>query len=83
MAETTVRLHAAGSLKSDVQLGRSEAPALAIVPLPPQLSVGADYGLTVMDGASQEAWALALHILSPTSRAILAKHGFDAPGITE
>ncbi|WP_306030636.1 molybdate ABC transporter substrate-binding protein [Stappia sp. MMSF_3263] len=64
-------------------LAQSEVPSLAIVQLPPQLSVGADYGLTVMDGASQEAWALALHILSPAGQAILAKYGFDAPGVTQ
>uniref|UniRef100_UPI003BA8CD1F molybdate ABC transporter substrate-binding protein n=1 Tax=Stappia sp. TaxID=1870903 RepID=UPI003BA8CD1F len=63
-------------------LARNEVPGLAIVQLPDSLSVGADYGLTVMQGASRNAWTLAMYILSPEGQAILAKYGFDAPGVT-
>jgi molybdenum ABC transporter molybdate-binding protein len=63
-------------------LARGEVPDLAIVQLPDDLSVGADYGLTVMEGASREAWSLAMYILSPAGQKILAKYGFDAPGLT-
>ena len=63
-------------------LARNEVPGLAIVQLPGSLSVGADYGLTVMQDASRQAWTLAMYILSPEGQAILAKYGFDAPGVT-
>ncbi|SOB96450.1 molybdate ABC transporter substrate-binding protein [Stappia indica] len=61
-------------------LARQEVEALRIVHLPSALAVGADYGLTVMDGASGDAWKLALYILSPAGQEILADYGFDAPG---
>lgn len=43
------------------------------------ITVGADYGLTVMGGASESAYRLALFILSPEGQAILSRHGFYAP----
>ena len=63
-------------------LAKREVSTLSIVQVPEQLSVGADYGLTVIKGASPEAFALALHILSPSGQAVLVNHGFDAPGFT-
>ncbi|SEA35371.1 molybdate ABC transporter substrate-binding protein [Rubrimonas cliftonensis] len=59
-------------------LARAEAPELEIVQIPPALSVGADYGLTVMRGAPEAAWRLALHILSPAGQAVLARYGFES-----
>jgi molybdate transport system substrate-binding protein len=53
-----------------------------IVALPDALAVGADYGLTVMNGASAAAYRFALFILSPDAQRILAHHGFMAPGVT-
>jgi molybdenum ABC transporter molybdate-binding protein len=50
-----------------------------IVELPSQLSVGADYGLTVVNGASAETAKLAQFILSPQGQAILARYGFAPP----
>jgi ABC-type molybdate transport system substrate-binding protein len=41
--------------------------------------VGADYGLTVMNGSSEAAYRLALFILSPEGQTILARHGFTTP----
>lgn len=61
-------------------LARQDVEALRIVQLPPALAVGADYGLTVLDGASGDAWKLALYILSPAGQRSLADYGFDAPG---
>lgn len=55
-------------------------PALKSVPLPPELAVGADYGLTVMRTSSPMAQKFADFILSPQGQAILASHGFDKPG---
>lgn len=59
-------------------LARNEVPDLQIVQVPQDLSVGADYGLIVLDDAPADAWKLALHILSPAGQSILAEHGFDA-----
>ena len=62
-------------------LAQRELPALQIVHLPAALSVGADYGLTLIDGAPAEAASLALFVLSPDAQRILADYGFDAPGL--
>ena len=43
------------------------------------LGVGADYGLTVMNGASAGAQRFAQFILSREGQGILARHGFAAP----
>jgi molybdate transport system substrate-binding protein len=53
------------------------------VALPDALAVGADYGLTVMNGASAGAYRFALFILSPDGQRILSRHGFTAPGLTQ
>lgn len=58
---------------------QKENPALQAVALPPPLAVGADYGLTVMNGADPAAQAFAAFILAPEGQAILTAHGF-APG---
>jgi ABC-type molybdate transport system substrate-binding protein len=47
--------------------------------LPPALEVGADYGLTVLTGAPEAAYRLALFILSAPGQETLARHGFAAP----
>ena len=44
-------------------------------------AVGADYGLTAMDGSSPAAYRLAMLILSPEGRPILARRGFAAEAI--
>lgn len=59
-------------------LAQKEVPALKIVQVPPELSVGADYGLIVLDGAPVEAWRLAFYILSPAGQTVLARYGFEA-----
>lgn len=58
-----------------------EQPAIRMLRLPDGLLVGADYGLTVVNGASPTAYRLALFILSADGQRILAKHGFSAPGL--
>lgn len=57
---------------------KREANSLRIVALPPDLAVGADYGLTLVKAARPEAAQLAFYILSPAGQAILARHGFTA-----
>jgi len=56
---------------------KKENPAQQVVPLPDYLSVGADYGLTVMNRAPASARRLADYIMSPQGQEILADHGFD------
>jgi molybdate transport system substrate-binding protein len=52
-----------------------------VVPLPAELAVGADYGLTVVGGASPQAYQFAIFVLSVDGQRILAKHGFAAPAL--
>ncbi len=47
-----------------------------VVALPASLAVGADYGMTVINGASPQAERFAAFILSPEAQGILARHGF-------
>jgi molybdenum ABC transporter molybdate-binding protein len=60
---------------------QKENPGQQIVQLPENIAVGADYGLTVMNGASPAAYRFALFILAPEGQRILAKYGFAAPGL--
>jgi molybdate transport system substrate-binding protein len=63
---------------TNAALAQKEVPGLQIVALPEELSVGADYGLVVRNGAPPQAWQLALFILSPEGQAILAGYGFTS-----
>ena len=58
---------------------QKENPAQQIVQLPSNLAVGADYGLTVINGSTYAAQQLADFILSPEGQKILMKYGFT-PG---
>lgn len=60
-----------------------ENPTQQIVQLPDTPAVGADYGLTVMNGASVPAYQFAMFILSAEGQRMLAKHGFAAPGLPQ
>ncbi|MFP7674547.1 molybdate ABC transporter substrate-binding protein [Marivita sp. S0852] len=62
-------------------LARKEVPELQIVTVPEALSVGADYGLIVLDDAPEAAWTLAMYILSPAGQSVLADYGFDAAAV--
>ena len=53
-------------------------PGATVVNLPPPLSTGADYGLTLLPTKNPNAAQLALFILSEEGQTILAKSGFDA-----
>jgi molybdate transport system substrate-binding protein len=57
-----------------------EIPGAHAVDLPPDLTIGAECGLTLLKGADlSNAATLALFILSPEGQTILARHGFEAP----
>ena len=62
-------------------LARKEVQALKIIHIPDELSVGADYGLLVRDGAPTDAWRLAMYILSPDGQKLLKEYGFEAAAI--
>ncbi len=53
--------------------------ALQIVAVPDALSVGADYGITLIAGASKAAALFADYILGSDGQKVLARFGFDAP----
>lgn len=57
-------------------VAQRENPGQQMVALPDELAVGADYGLTVVNGASANAEKLAAFILSSEGQGILAKYGF-------
>ncbi|ODR84536.1 molybdate ABC transporter substrate-binding protein [Shewanella xiamenensis] len=60
-------------------LAQKEVPSLKIVDLPPDLAVGADYGLLVLKDANSAAAPLAKFMLSPEGQAILSSYGFQPP----
>jgi ABC-type molybdate transport system substrate-binding protein len=62
-------------------LAQKQVPQLQIIQIPPELSVGADYGLIVLDGSSIEAWRFAMFILAPEGQKILSNYGFVAEGL--
>lgn len=57
---------------------RKQYPVQQIVELPAALSVGADYGLTVVNGAPVAAQEFAEFILSAEGQKILVNHGFTS-----
>jgi molybdate transport system substrate-binding protein len=62
---------------------KAQNPEQQIIPLPGELAVGADYGLTVLNGASSPAYGFAMFILSTEGQRLLAKHGFTAPALPQ
>lgn len=64
---------------TNVRLAKQELPALQEVTLPPELAVGADYGLVVLSGAGSEGERFARFLLSAPARAVLAADGFALP----
>ena len=62
-------------------LAKADTPDLEVVAVPEALSVGADYGLTVISPEKPAASRLALFILSPAGQKILASYGFSTVGL--
>ncbi len=58
---------------------QKEVPRLKVVQLPPELKVGAAYGMTVRQGAAPTASAFAKALLAPEGQAVFARFGFGAP----
>ena len=63
---------------SNARSAQKEDPRQQIVPLPDNLAVGADYGLTVLSKASSAARQFAEFIMSSQGQQILVSHGFTA-----
>ena len=57
-------------------LAKKEEPVLEIVELPDTLSVGADYGMTLLANATPEAVRFSGFLLSPAGQGVLARYGF-------
>ena len=53
-----------------------EVAGLQVVQLPPELAIGAEYGLSVLNRGKPSAWQLAILILAPEGQEILAQRGF-------
>jgi len=62
------------------QAAATEVPDIGVVDLPPDLAVGADYGLTALQHANAKTTLpFILYVLSTEGQSILAHYGFDAP----
>jgi molybdate transport system substrate-binding protein len=57
-------------------LAAAEVPALQIVQIPPDLAVGADYGMIALKDAPMPAILFAQFVASDDGQAIFVKHGF-------
>lgn len=68
---------------TNAQLAAEDAPGLQIVALPDALAVGAEYGLTVIEGAPEQAWRLAFFILSPAGQRVLRSYGFSVGAVPQ
>lgn len=64
---------------TNARLAQGEVPELQIVQIPEDLAVGADYGITVVEGAPAGAEDLVAFILSPPAQKILGSYGFSPP----
>ncbi|WP_255448357.1 molybdate ABC transporter substrate-binding protein [Telmatospirillum sp. J64-1] len=65
---------------TNARLAAQEVEGLQIVAVPEDLSVGAVYGLTVMNsGDRAQGEALAQYILSPDGQSVLERFGFSKP----
>ena len=53
-----------------------QVAGLTVVQLPPELAIGAAYGLIVLNEAKLPAWRLAVFILSVEGQQMLMHHGF-------
>ena len=69
--------------RTNAMVAAAENPGQQIVALPDDLAIGADFGLTVLKQAPIAAYQFAFFILSETGQAILARHGFAAPGLIQ
>jgi ABC-type molybdate transport system substrate-binding protein len=65
--------------RTNAELAVREDPSLVAIALPEWLAVGADYGMVVMNGASERGRDFARFMLASRGQRILQAHGFAAP----
>ncbi|OIP13918.1 MAG: hypothetical protein AUK50_12620 [Comamonadaceae bacterium CG2_30_57_122] len=58
---------------------QKEVPHLKVVQIPPQLQVGARYGITVRQSASPAAQTFAKSLLAADAQAVFKRFGFGQP----
>lgn len=83
LREGTIDMYVAYASGAGDALAREESLVTSVGQLPPELKIGANYGLTVLKDAKPEAYQLALFILSEKGQGILKKHGFAPIGLTD
>jgi hypothetical protein len=59
-----------------------EVPGLAVVPLPPELTVGPAYGMVLLN-AKPVTLRFAVYVMSEGGQAVLRAHGFDPAALAE
>ena len=57
-------------------LAAREQPGQRSVSVPEAINVSASYGVTILNGASDDARRFVDFVLSPAGQAVLARHGF-------
>ena len=60
-------------------VAKREVPDLVVTTIPAAFSVGADYGITVLEPPTAAGRAFVVFVLSEPGRRILAAHGFASP----
>jgi ABC-type molybdate transport system substrate-binding protein len=61
---------------TNAALAIKERPQLKVIDLPPQLAVGAEYGVTVINGAPAAARRFVDFLRGPQGQAVLRSYGF-------
>ena len=64
---------------TNVVAAQREQPALRRIEVPEAVNVGASYGVSLLNGAPDEARRFVEFLLGPTEKEVLARHGFAAP----
>lgn len=64
---------------TNVVIAQREEPTLVRIEVPAEVNVSASYGVTVLNGAPEEARQFVQFLLSPAGQGVLARHGFAAP----
>lgn len=60
-------------------VAQREEPSLRRIEVPAEVNVSASYGVTVLQGAPDEATQFVRFLLAPAGQSLLARHGFSAP----
>lgn len=60
-------------------IAQREEPSLKRIDVPSEVNVSASYGVTVLQGAPDEAKQFVQFLLSPAGQGVLARYGFAAP----